>query len=134
MPVRMRGHRAGLVPEMHRGLKPVGPEVVEFLEDRALGRRGRQYRQHCVRWYEADGKRRQKCFASRADAVAFRKDVESLPAREGHLVSFTLPPELAEAMNAAAKRLGCTATELVQQAVAAHVEATRKALGCASAK
>lgn len=86
---------------------------------------GRQYRQHCVRWYEADGKRRQKCFGARADAVAFKKSVEELPPSAGRVVTMTLQRDLLARLDAAAKRAGCTPTELVQAVIRDHVDGIR---------
>lgn len=71
---------------------------------------GREFKQHCVRWY-LDGKRKQRCFTTLAEAKAFKLDVERNPG--GEWLRVELDQSVVAGLEELAKRDGVSASEIV---------------------
>lgn len=84
-------------------------------------RRGEHtFKQHCVRWYQ-EGKRRQKCFTTLADAEALKRALQTM--KPGHVaVPMRLHASLVRRVEERASSLGVTATELIEQLMSQRTE------------
>lgn len=74
------------------------------------GSGGREFKQHCVRWYHL-GKRKQRCFTTLAEAKAFKLDVERTPG--GEWLRVELDQSVAAKLEELAKCDGISPSELL---------------------